>query len=477
MSTPVRAARLLISLGLIAGIVTLCASAPHIHVATVVLLLLLAILTIAWGWGFVEAAVATGLGAALLDYFFLPPKGFRISAAEYWIVFVTFLGVALLASYLAAQANRQTDEAVAQRREIEKLYALGQDLQIKSDASSIVAACVNSLVRIFQLEGAAFYDVSTGEITRSGPKASVISEDLLRDISHRSERIQQNGAATLCLPLHVEGQVIGSLAVCGRSLSETIFRAIADRIEAGLARVSAYERVRQAQETQRNQELKTALLDSLVHEIKTPLSVIKTAVSSLLSRDSDPAGRRELLTIINEEADRLDASVSEVFWTARVEAGTLQSGKGPHDIRPLVNETLVELKRLVGSRSVRVEVPDSLPPANCDSSMIKGVVKELLTNALKYSPPDSPLTVSVEQAGDEIITSVTDSGIGIQPGEERLIFKRHYRGSVRAPGTGLGLALAKTIVEAHGGRIGFESKAGSGSVFYFSLPVSRRDAA
>jgi two-component system, OmpR family, sensor histidine kinase KdpD len=218
-------------------------------------------------------------------------------------------------------------------------------------------------------------------------------------------------------------------------------------------------------------------LDSLVHEVKTPLSVIKTAVSSLLSRDSDPAGRRELLTIINEEADRMDASMSGVFWTARVEAGVLQSGKGPHDMRPLVNETLDELKPLIGNRSVMVEVPDSLPPANCDSSMIKGVVKELLTNALKYSPSNSPLTVSVQQAGDEIITSVTDSGSGIQPGEERLIFQKHYRGSVRAPGTGLGLALAKTIVEAHGGRIGVESKVGGGSVFHFSLPVSRRDAA
>lgn len=471
MSIPSRALRVAVSLGVIAGIVVLCASVPHIHVASVVLLLLLATLIIASSWGFVEAAVATGLGAVALNYFFLPPRGFRITAPEYWIILITFLGVALLASYLAAQAKRQTDEAVAWRREIEKLYALGQDLQIKSDAGSIVAACVNSLVRIFQVDAAAFYDVSTGEITRSGPKASVISEDLLRDVTHRS------GTATLCVPLHSEGQVIGRLAVCGGSVSETIFRAITDRIEAGLARVSAYEKVRQAQETQRNQELKTALLDSLVHEIKTPLSVIKTAVSSLLSRDSDPAGRRELLTIINEEADRLDASISEVFWTARVEAGMLQSGKGPHDIRLLVNETLVELKPLVGSRSVRVEVPDSLPPANCDSSMIKGVVKELLTNALKYSPPDSPLTVSVQQAGDEIITSVTDSGIGIQPGEDRLIFEKHYRGSVRAPGTGLGLALAKTIVEAHGGRIGFESKAGSGSVFHFSLPVSRRDAA
>jgi two-component system sensor histidine kinase KdpD len=477
VSVPSRILRLAVSLGIVGGIIAVCVSVPHVHAASVVLLLLLAVVITAGRWGFVEAATATGVGAVLLAYFSLPPRGFGVKSPEYWMVVVTFLGVALLASYLAAQAKRQTDEAVARRREIEKLYALGQDLRMEDAPGSIVAAYVNSLVRIFQLDAAAFYDVGTGEITRSGPKASLISEGLLRDVTHRPDRVRQNGTTTVCVPLHSGGQVVGSLAVCGGSVSEIIFRAIADRIGAGLARVSAYEKLRQAQETQRNQELKTALLDSLVHEIKTPLSVIKTAVSSLLSRDSDPAGRRELLTIINEEADRLDASISEVFWTARVEAGMLQSGKGPHDIRPLVNETLDELKPLLGSRPVVMEVPDSLPPANCDSSMIKGVVKELLTNALKYSPSDSPLTVSVQQAGDEIVTSITDCGIGIRPGEEKLIFQKHYRGSVRAPGTGLGLALAKTIVEAHGGRIGVESKAGVGSVFHFSLPLSHRDVA
>jgi signal transduction histidine kinase len=109
--------------------------------------------------------------------------------------------------------------------------------------------------------------------------------------------------------------------------------------------------------------------------------------------------------------------------------------------------------------------------------MIKGVLKELLTNALKYSPVDSPLTVSVREFGEEIITMVGDSGTGLEPGEETHIFEKHYRGSTRAPGAGLGLSIAKTIVEAHGGRIGAESQPGRGSVFYFSLPVSRGDAA
>jgi two-component system sensor histidine kinase KdpD len=472
VSNPSRTLRVAVSLGLVAGIVAVCASVPHVHAASVVLLLLLTILIIANRWGFIEAAAATVVGAPLLGYFFLPKRGLGPTSPEFWVVCLTFLGVALLASYLAAQIKRRTDEAVARRREIESLYALAQDLQREDSPSAIMSGFLDSLVRTFRVEAAAFYDLSTGEITRSGLNPSEISETLLLECTRRSDLFKHGVKETLCVPIHSGGRVVGSLAVCGGNVSELIFRAIADRIEAAVARVSAYEKLRQAEETQRNQELKTALLNSLVHEIKTPLSVIKTAVSSLLSTDSDAASRRELLTIIDEETDRLDASISEAFWTARVEAGILQSGKAPHDLRPLVRETLDELKSLLASRSVMVEIAESLPPANCDAHMFKRVLKELLTNALKYSPSDSPLAVSVQHAGDEIITQVMDSGIGIRPGEETLLFQKHYRGHVRAPGAGLGLALAKTIVQSQGGRIWACNRSEGGSVFSFSLPVS-----
>lgn len=467
-----RMLRFALSLGFVAGIIAVCASIPHIHVASVVLLLLLTILILASRWGFTEAAAATGLGAALLGYVFLTPRGFVFTSPEFWVVFITFPGVALLASYLAAQAKRRTDEAVARRREIESLYELGQNLQKEASPSLIVSGFLDSLVRTFQLEAAAFYELSTGKITRSGPQGSMISEDWLVDSTRRGDFFKQGPNEILCVPVHSGGRVVGSLAVYGGSASGLIFRAITDRIEAALARASAYEELREAQETQKNQELKTALLNSLVHEIKTPLSVIKTAVSSLLSRDSDAASRHELLTIIDEEADRLDASISEAFWTARVEAGILQSGKAPHEVRPLVQETLNELQPVIAGRSIVLDIAESLPQAFCDAHLFKRVLKELLTNALKYSPPDSPLAVSARQAGDEIITRVTDSGSGIQPGEEALIFQKHYRGHVRAPGAGLGLALARTIVQSQGGRIWASNRPEGGSVFHFSLPSS-----
>ena len=331
VSIPNQMVRLAISLGVIAGIVAVCVYLPHIHLATVVLALLLAILIIASRWGFVEAAAATGLGALLLDYFLLPPRGWGLESPEYWLVFLTFLAVALVASHQSARAKRLAEEAVARHRELEKLYEFGRDFPIEGNPATAVATSLDALVGTFQIEAAAFCDHSTGEITRSGPKGSVIPAELLRyEVSQANVSTDKN-TGSLMVPIRCGGQPVGSLAVRG-DMSALTLRAIADRIEAGLEKIYAHKNSRQAEETSGNQELKTALLDSMVHEIKTPLSVIKTAISSLLSKDSDAAIRRELLVIADQEADRMDLSISEIFWTARVEAGSVQSGKGPHDI-------------------------------------------------------------------------------------------------------------------------------------------------
>jgi two-component system sensor histidine kinase KdpD len=248
-------------------------------------------------------------------------------------------------------------------------------------------------------------------------------------------------------------------------------------METGLEKSRAFERASEAEAARRGQEIKSAVLDSLIHEVKTPLSVIKTAVSSLLSRDSDASNRHELLTIINEEADRLDISMSEVFWTAHVEAGILQPERVPHDVRQFIDSTVESLRSRLSATPFELDIPDSLPKADFDFHMIKGVLKELFNNALKYCPPGSALAISAELANNEIVISLKDSGPGVPGNVQSHIFEKHYRGPVAAPGKGLGLSIAKTIVEANGGRIGVTSQAGSGSVFYFSLPVSQRDVA
>ena len=160
-----------------------------------------------------------------------------------------------------------------------------------------------------------------------------------------------------------------------------------------------------------------------------------------------------------------------------MKSGTLQPEIGPHDIHQLVKTSLVELRTRLSARPLKIEIPDSLPRADFDFHMIKVVFKELVNNALKYSPDRSPLTISAQLDGAEIVTGVEDSGIGFSKEEEAHVFERNYRGTAAASGTGLGLAIAKTIVEAHGGRVGAVCTPGKGSMFYFSLPASSKGLA
>lgn len=326
-----RILRIIVSLGAVAGIIAVCTRFPHVHVASAVLLLLLAILAIATRWSFTEAAIATGTGALLLDYFFLPPKGLGIATAEHWTVLFTFVGVALVGSHFAVRARERANQAIARERELERLYAFGQILRIEGSSGSIVAACLVSLVNIFEVRAAAFCDLCTGEVTRAGAEAPHISEDMMHSAAIRSDLFTEASSGTLFVPIRCAGEVAGTMAISAGDMTELTLRAIADRIEVKLEKIFAYEKLRKAEATLRNQELKTALLDSLAHEIKTPLSVITTSVSSLLSTNLDPVSRSELVAIISEEADRLNTAISEIFWRVRVEATKARiENAGPH---------------------------------------------------------------------------------------------------------------------------------------------------
>jgi two-component system sensor histidine kinase KdpD len=470
-----RLLRLLFSVGIVAAVVTVCVFAPHVDVTSVMLVLLLAVLIIASRWGLWESVAAAGAGGLLLDYFFLPPPGWGIEAPQHWVALATFLGIALVAGKLAERATAQAIQEMERRIESERLYTFAQDFVGSGSFEAIVAKALDSLVRVFELRAAAFYNPGTGEVIRSGLLANAIPEDKLRDTAFRLAF--QSDQDVLRIPISIEGKPIGSLAVCGDNVSQHMLRAVAERMEIGLAKARALEQLNETEAIRKSQELASAVLDSLVHEIKTPLSVVKTAATSLLSGDLRLATRVELLALISEEIDQVDTTINEVFWRAQMKSGTLQPEIGSHDIHKLVKISLGELRTRLIARPLKIEIPDSLPPADFDFHMIKVVFKELVNNALKYSPDRSPLTISAQLDGAEIVTGVEDSGMGFSKEEEARVFERHYRGSAAASGTGLGLAIAKTIVEAHGGRVGAISTPGKGSMFYFSLPASSEGAA
>jgi two-component system sensor histidine kinase KdpD len=470
VSVSTRLLRLLFSFVVVTALVTVCVFTPHVDATTVMLVLLLAILIIASQWGLWESIAAAVMGALLLDYYFLPPLGFGIEAPQHFVALATFLCIALVCGKLAERATAQANQELERRIESERLYSFARDFVASGSFTVIVPRALDSLVRIFGLQAAAYYDFASGEVVCSGVPASVFAKDKLR--AGTPYFVIQSNLKVLLAPISIEGKPIGNLAVCGEAATESMLRAVAERMEIGLARARALEQLNEADAVRKSQELASAVLDSLVHEIKTPLSVVKTAATSLLYKDLGSAARAELSAMISEEIDQVDTTINEVFWTAQLKSGTLQPEIGPHDIHQLVATSLGELKTRLSARPLKIEIPETLPPADFDFHMIKIVFKELMNNALKYSPDESPLVISAQLNGTEIITEVEDAGIGIRQGEEVRIFERNYRATAAIPGTGLGLAIAKTIVEAHGGRLGAISAPGRGSTFFFSLPAS-----
>ena len=228
---------------------------------------------------------------------------------------------------------------------------------------------------------------------------------------------------------------------------------------------------------QEHERLRTALLDSVTHEFRTPLTSIKASVTTLLSKATvDEAARHDLLTVIDEETDRLNRLVGEASEMAQLDSGRFKLDLQPHSIQDALQPALQDAAAALDMHPVETHVPPDLPKAVMDVERIREVLMHLLENAGKYSAPGEPIRVTSEVRNDRLITSISDRGPGIDSFEQSLIFEKFYRGQNQrytAPGTGMGLAIAKVIVEAHGGSIGVVTQLGSGSVFSFSLPIER----
>ncbi|MGO9260209.1 MAG: ATP-binding protein [Bryobacteraceae bacterium] len=439
---------------------------------TVALSLLLAILGISTWWGLGEATVASVAAMLGFNFWFLPPVGtLTIQDPENWVALLAFMVTAVTASQLSARARRRTAEAEARRLEIERLYALLQAMLFTGHARKTIREFVNKVVQVFGCSAAALYYRPAEEVVRSGPESKIVSDHELRAVAETEGVTIEDERGVATAAVRLGGRPLGSLALMGPLPTAQSVRAMANLVALAIERARALEDASHAEAARQSEVLKSALLDSLAHDIKTPLTSIKAAVGNLLGGNT----QRELLTIIDEEADRLNGLAAEVIAMARIEAGKIHLDKGPVEVADLVAAVLNEYAAALKGRAVTVTVPEGLPPAEADREFVEQVLKQVVENALKYSPGGAPVTISAELKGGKIVIGVADRGPGIEENERSLIFERFFRGRQHrfsTKGTGMGLAIAKGIVEAHGERIWVESEPGHGSVFYFSLAAS-----
>lgn len=457
------------------GIVTAVAFRLHVNQTTVALMFLVMVLLTSAYWGLRYAFVMAVVATAAFNFFFLPPVGtFTIADPQNWVALFAFLVTALVASNLAERARREAEGAKQRRREVERLYGLSQRLLASENALELLNALPQYVKDTFSVGSVVAMATDHPTVYRSSLDAQ-FEESVLRSTLLRGEPITQRGVSYV--PLRLGMRTVGALGIAGAELSRETLDALGSLAGLAIERVRAMEALSKNRAEQEHERLRTALLDSVTHEFRTPLTSIKASVTTLLSgAPLDDSGKRDLLSVIDEETDRLNRLVGEASEMAQLDSGMFKLDLQPHSIQDALQPALVDAAATLEKHSVDVIVPSDLPKVRMDVQRIREVFMHLLENAGKYSPNGVSIKVTSEVKGDKVVTSIADRGPGIDSFEQALIFEKFYRGQHQrytAPGTGMGLAIAKVIIEAHGGTIGVVSQLGSGSVFSFSLPIAK----
>jgi two-component system sensor histidine kinase KdpD len=500
----VEAARWFLIASGLAGIVALYHHFPRANNTTVSLTLLLLVLLFAGSWGLRYAIGASIAAALIFDRFFLPPVGtFTISDTQNEIALFVFLATAIYASHLASRIREESHEADTRRLESEMLYRLGRQLLQPENVAQLLNFIPSSVANAFNSPAVTLYLADGDRIYLSDPKRisspnvawnpgdtpgttgvelnrAEIVHDLREAMLHPVTTSTADGFPAV-IPLRVGVRPSGAVLLEATTLSRETMEGLSGLVSMSIERAEALEDSARSKAAKETERLRTALLDSVTHELRTPLTSIKASITSLLSQqDLDASARKDLLAVIDEESDRLNHLIEQAVEMAQLDANKVQLDLKPQSIAGLIYVAVEQSRSSQPSRDFRVSLSSFLPNVLADKAWIEKVLANLLENASKYSPPDQSIFVSADPQKDMLSISVADRGTGIDPLEQGMIFDKFYRGPSQrsqVSGTGMGLAICRAIVNAHGGTIGVTSQLNHGSVFTFTLPIATPEPA
>lgn len=439
-------------------------------------------------WSATQAGIWLALYIAVLcalsfDYFFLLPyHTFRLAGAQQWVDMLAFAACCVVVERVAERARRQTRHAEERREDVERLYALSQEMMLHEDAEELIRDLPRLVNRIFVLDGVVLYVCDQDQFYAS-------TADLPMSIRPSLIAMTQGQNPTQVIPggftvrtLMLGLRPVGALGWRPEMLSHEVAAAVSAQVAIVLARSIALEATARMEAAREGERLRTALIDSLTHELRTPLTSIRAAATTLLqSEGMDEAGRMDLAAIVDEEAARLDSLIGEAVEMAEIDANVVQVHLAPQHPRALLEQAVEESRKILALHRVAIaaegeEKADK--PAWFDAHLLGRVLRHLLENAASYTPPGSSITLSSRRAEDRLEFRVEDNGPGIDALDLPLIFEKFYRGkrgAITGKGSGMGLAIIRAILTAHGGGIEAASQPRQGSCFRFWVPLVEKE--
>ncbi len=511
------------------------------RIPNISLLYLLLVLALASTRGLYAAIVASVVAFLSFDFFLVPPLyTFTISKFDEWLALFVFLVTAIITGQLASALRQRAEQARRREHETRILYELvratiseeGLDRQLSIIAHAVVDVFSSWGVRdclillpdakgklivqgsakqpldqvklssdeeataswvMTQAQTVELHDValvpqkSTDYAPRAIVRSTANKEQVRRYIRMIPLKMGQMVVGVLCLFMEDDQRLSAIEKSLGvereRSNSQAaFFWAFVDQATSAIERARLRRESLQIEVLQRTDALRAALLSSISHDLRTPLASIKASASSLLQEDvqwSDEE-RRSFTLAIEREADRLNRLVANLLDMSRIDGGALKPEKEWYPIDELIHDVLGRMQPILLNRIVQTHLPDDLPPVQLDYLQIDQVLTNLIENAVRYTPSDSPIEISVNVERDQMVISVADRGPGIPPAELERVFDKFYRvlgrTAERTTGSGLGLAVCKGLVEAHGGHIWAENREGGGAIFRFALPLGSKES-
>jgi two-component system sensor histidine kinase KdpD len=435
-------------------------------------------------WFATRGGIVLSLYVALLcalsfDYYFLPPiHTLRLAGFQQWIEMLSFLVTSVVVGQLAERARRQTRQAQQRRDDVERLYELSQEMMLQEDAARLIRDLPQLIESSFSLDAVVLYvrDQDQFYSTLTAVPASVQSRLSALTQGHSSTMAGPNEFYYLALMLGLNS--IGALAWKPDRMSREVATAVGAQVAIALTRALAIENYTRVEAAREGERLRTALIDSLTHELRTPLTSIRAAATTLSQADGlDEAARRDLAALVDEESARLDKLIGEAVEMAEIDANVVQVRSVPQMARSLLDEAVQEAHSALAPHRVIISVEGEDTPAWFDPHLLGRVLRHLLENAARYSPPGSRITLRSWRGQGRLEFSVEDNGPGIDGVDLPLIFQKFYRGR-KAPGkgTGMGLSIAKSILDVHGGGIDVISAPGQGTKFRFWVPLVETQA-